>query len=270
MVGILTGLSAGDKERGKIFGIISLTGGLGALVGGLGVGWLVEHWGYTTMFDVMAIFLFLWPISAWFVEDKYPTRSQAEDTLEQKIPGLGKNFYLLFAANTLSAFTGFFIVLIRSFAMSELGFGALEISSTGAIGGLIAMPLPVLMGWLSDRMGRKTFLYVGFLLVFASLVMLAFSRVLWHFWIVFVFQGIAMQGNGTIGNALVTDLVRRDSFGKGLALFGATGWIGGVVGFAVAGYSLQNLGSAATFFIGGALALVALGLLIPIRAKPHQ
>lgn len=269
LIGILTGLSAGEGERGKIFGILALTGGLGAVIGGLGTGWLVEGWGFTVMFNALAVFLVLWPVSALLLEDKEVMRQQSENTAGQKLPGLGKSFYLLFTASILSSITGFFIVLIRSLAMDNLGFSSFEISTTGVVGGLIAMPLPVLMGWLSDRAGRKTFLYVGYLTAFAALILLAFSKALWHFWAVFVLQGIAMQNGGTIGNAVVTDLLPKESLGKGMALFGATAWIGGVIGFAVAGYVLQNLGFMPTFVIGGTLALIAVGLLVPINVVSH-
>lgn len=267
MIGILTGLSVGENERGKVFGILALTGGLGAVIGGLGTGWIVEGWGFTTMFNALAIFLVLWPVSALLSEEKESTPRQPEDSPTQKQAELGKSFYLLFTANILSSIAGFFIVLIRSLAMDDQGFNSFEIASTGVVGGLIAMPLPMLMGWLSDRMGRKTFLIAGYVMALAGLVMLAFSKVLWHFWIVFVLQGIAMGNGGTIGNAVVTDLLPREALGKGLALFGATGWIGGVIGFAVAGVTLQNLGFAPTFIIGGCLALGAVGLLIPIKVR---
>jgi len=46
LIGILTGLSAGEDERGKIFGILSLTGGMGALIGGLATGFIVDRWGF--------------------------------------------------------------------------------------------------------------------------------------------------------------------------------------------------------------------------------
>ncbi len=267
LIGILTGLSAGENERGKIFGILALTGGLGAVIGGLGTGWLVDGWGFTVMFNALAVFLVLWPVSAFFLEDKDITILQSQNLAGQKQPGLGKSFYLLFTANILSSVTGFFLVLIRSLAMNNLGFSSFEIASTGAVGGLIAMPLPVLMGWLSDRTGRKTFLYIGYLIGLIALVALAFSKALWQFWFVFVLQGIAAQNGGTIGNAVVTDLLPKEALGKGMALFGATAWIGGVIGFAVAGYTLQNLGFTPTFVIGGLLVLAAIGLLIPIKIK---
>jgi DHA1 family multidrug resistance protein-like MFS transporter len=267
LIGILTGLSAGEHERGKVFGILALTGGLGAVIGGLGTGWLVEGWGFTAMFTGLAFFLVLWPVSALLLEEKETPRQQSEGTSVQKQTGLGKSFYLLFTANILSSIAGFFIVLIRSLAMNDLGFNSLEIASTGVVGGLIAMPLPMLMGWLSDRLGRKAFLYIGYLVGLMGLIVLAFSQVIWQFWLVLVLQGIATGNGGTVGNAVVTDLLPREALGKGLALFGSTGWIGGVIGFAVAGAALQNFGYSATIILGGCLALCAVGLLIPVKVK---
>jgi MFS family permease len=192
-----------------------------------------------------------------------------ENAPDQKLPGLGKSFYFLFTANLLASVTGFFVVLIRSILMNNLKFSPLEISSTGAIGGLISMPFPFLMGWLSDRIGRKSFLFLGYLATFASILLLAFSNALWNFWLVLTLQGIATGSSG-IGNALVTDLVQRESVGKGLAVFGSSAWIGGVIGFAIAGYILQNLGFIPTFVIGGCLALISIGLLIPIQARSRK
>lgn len=53
----------------------------------------------------------------------------------------------------------------------------------GAIGGAIALPLPVLFGWLSDRIGRKLLMNLGYLAGILSMLILAISTSLWHFWI---------------------------------------------------------------------------------------
>jgi MFS family permease len=269
LIGILTGMSAGENERGKIFGILALTSGLGAVVGGLGTGWLVKNWGYTPMFNTLAVFSLLWPLTALLLEEKQGDKPQHEEEIARETKPLGRNYSLLFSASILVSIAGFFILLMRSLVMSNMGFGPLEISSTVVVGGLIAMPLPFLMGWLSDRIDRKTFLVLGYFSAFAGLIILLVSNTLWHFWLVLIFQGIAMGCNSSVGNAWVTDLLPNASLGKGLALFGATTWIGGGIGFALAGYLLQNLGFAPTCFIGGCLGLAAIGLLIPIRSKPH-
>lgn len=270
LTGILTGLSAESHERGKIFGMLALTGGLGAVIGGVGAGFLVEEWGYEVMFTALAVFLMAWPLSALLLEEVEYKTNRAENLPASKTPALGKSFYIIFSAAILGSITNFFIVLIRSIHMSELGFGVLEISSTGVIGGLVLMPLPLLMGWLSDRINRKPLLLLGYLSGLVALILLAFSTTLWHFWLVFTFQGIAMQSNGSVGNAWVTDLLPREGLGKGLALFGATGWIGGVIGFAAAGFALQTFGMAATLIIGGCLTLGAIVLLTIAKGKIEQ
>ena len=266
LIGILTGLSAGEDKRGKIFGILSLAGGMGALIGGLATGFIVDRWGFPTMFTAVAVFLTLWPLAGIFLTEIDVERVQGEGGRARERSGLGRSYYLLFAANLIASIAGFIIVLGRSLLMSDLGFRAMAIASTGAVGGIVAMPLPLLMGWLSDRTGRKIFLYFGYLAGMASLSILAISTSLWHFWIISVLQSIFIAVNGTIGNALVTDLVSQESLGRGLSLFGATGWIGGVFGFAGAGFALQNLGVLPTFIIGICLILVTVVLVIPIRS----
>ena len=267
LISILAGMSAGEKERGTIFGILALTGGLGAAGGGLGSGWLVNNWGYTTMFSAFAAFTFLWPLSALFLEERENSNSQYEEDLPQKPKPLGRSYFLLFSASIMVATTGFFAQLTRSLAMSDMGFAPLEISSTGVAGGLVSMPLPLLMGWLSDRIGRKSSLVLGYLTACAALALLAFSGVLWHFWFVIVLSSFAQGSSRAIGNAWVTDLVPSESLGKGLALFGSSVWIGGIVGFALAGYLLQHLGVTFTSLAGACLGLAAVGLLIPIQAR---
>ena len=266
LIGILTGLSAGEHERGKIFGILSLTGGLGALIGGLATGFIVDHWGFSAMFSAMAVFLILWPLTGMLLTEKRVEEQREEEGLTKKRPALGRSYDFLFAASLIASVAGFVVVLGRSLLMSDLEFGALAISSTGAISGLVGMPIPLLLGWVSDRTGRKIYLYLGYLAGAASLSILAISLSLWHFFIVSVLQSVFAGVNATVGNALVTDLVPRESLGKGLSLFGATSWIGGVVGFAGAGYALQSLGTAPTFIAGICLILIAIVLLTPIRS----
>jgi DHA1 family multidrug resistance protein-like MFS transporter len=270
LISILTGMSAGENERGKIFGILALTSELGAVLGGLGTGWLVKNWGYTTMFNVGTVFMLIGPLTAFFLEEKENKKLQGEADTPRKPNPLGNSYFVLLFASSTASIAAFFIVLIRSLAMSDMGFGPLEISSTAVVGGLISMPLPLLMGWLSDRINRKTILILGYLSAFAALIMMVFSKELWHFWLAFILQGIAVGSNGSIGNAWVSDLVPNESLGKGLALFGFAGWIGGIVGFALSGYLLQNLGLIITCIIGGLLALASAGLLIPIQAKSSK
>ncbi len=265
LIGILTGLSAGAHERGKIFGLLGLTSGLGSLVGNLGFGWLVENWGYTTMFRYAAGLLCIGLISCLFIEEKRKTSSNLGGSLIQKAPALGRSFYLLFSACVLASMAGFLVLLLRSILMDDLNFSPFEISSTGAVGGLISVPFPFLMGWLSDRMGRKTIILVGYLSSLAAVILLAFSTALWHFWLA-IGMACITTGTNSIGNALVNDLVPPQSLRKALSIFSAAAWIGGVVGFTVAGVTLLNLGLIPTYIIGGCMVIAAAVLIIAIQA----
>ncbi len=274
LISILTGLSSDEKERGKIFGVLALSGGLGGMIGNLGSGWLVANWGYTVMFNTLTICLVFWPLIALFIEEKEGRETKADSAPREKVrnqplPGLGKSFYLLLIVSIFTSIAGFFITLIRSILMNHLNFSPLAITSTSVISSLIAMPLMLLLGWLSDRIGRKTLLFTGYLAALASLVLLAFSKVLWNFWAVFALQGIASGSNG-IGNALVTDLIPYESLGKGLAVFGSASWTGGVIGSAAAGSMLQYLGFWPTIMIGSCLVVAAIGLLVPVQARPRK
>lgn len=267
LIGILTGLSASQDERGKVFGILSLTSGLGGLIGGLASGFIVDHWGFQALFNVMTLFLICWPVSGIFLSEKKTERVAKQDESIKRQQALGRSFYFLLMASLMAAISGFVIVLGRSLLMSDLGFRAMEISITGAVSGIIAMPLPLLMGWLSDRTGRKVYLFLSYGLSIASLAVLAMATSLWHFLVASALQAIFVGVNGTIGNALTTDILPQESLGRGLALLGATGWVGGVLGFAGAGYALQSFGVLPTFMISISLPLIAIVLLIPCRSK---
>jgi len=84
LIMILTGMSVGEDERGKIFGILALTSGLGAVIGGFGTGWLVRNWGYPLMFNVVALTLLLGPFAALFLEEKRIRNLALRKTCRQK------------------------------------------------------------------------------------------------------------------------------------------------------------------------------------------
>ncbi len=70
LVSILAGRSASPGERGKVFGTLSFASGLGALVGGPTVGWVVVAGGYPTMFRVLALYLGVWVLASLWIQDQ--------------------------------------------------------------------------------------------------------------------------------------------------------------------------------------------------------
>jgi MFS family permease len=271
LVSILAGLFAQEAERGKVFGILSLTGALGSLVGGATTGPIADRWGYPVMFAALALLWSLSPLTALLLEDKVATRARdSDESSSGKKSRLGGNFFLLLVASLAAGLANFVALLGRSLVMNDLGFSAAAISSTTAISGAVALPLPPLIGWLSDRVGRKRLLAVCYLAGTAGLLVLPASVSLWHFWVAMSLMRVSSNVSRGVGSALATDLAPQEALGRGMSLFSAMLWVGAVIGFASTGYAVQNLGTTPTFVIGASLSLIAVLLLILIRQTRRE
>jgi MFS family permease len=266
LTSILAGLFAGEDERGKVFGILSLTGPLGLLIGGLASGPIVDRWGYPTMFLAFAIYGLIWPLVALGMQDMTINRSaQAKQTGQSSSTALGWIFWLFFLACLLASIGSFVSNIGRSLVMDNLGFSASAISSTGAIGGLIALPLGLLAGLLSDKIGRKGLLGFGFLSLAVGLGLFIVANSLWHFWLAIALVSTQNAVNGAVGSALVADLISKNLLDRALAFFSSTAWLGGVIGFALAGLAIEGFGFTPTFLVAALLPLISILMLIPIR-----
>jgi MFS family permease len=266
LLNILAGLQAGPEERGRVFGVLTLANPVALLVGGLASGPIVDQWGFPALFTACAFFLALLPAAALFLHDPPgPHRKGAREPDARagggRGAGLGWAFWVLFGAAVLAMIGNFVSVLGRSLAMDGLGFSAAAISSTGAAGGAVSLPLPLVVGWLSDRLGRRRFLVAAYLAGAVGLVLLARSAALWHFWVAVSLMYVQNALNSAVGSAFVADLVPAPRLGRGLALFTATTWIGGVVGFAATGYAVQGAGLATTLLAAAALPAAGAALL---------
>ena len=184
LLSILASLSVAKEARGKVFGILGLTNGLGALIGGGITGLLVDHWGYATLFTVLTLLFIPRIVAAFFLEDKVVAPAPALQTPKaQASVRLGRDFYLLFGASLAAAVVSYMGMLVRSLAMDQRGFAAAAISSTVAVAGVVTLPVGLTIGALSDRLGRKPFLIMSNLVAVAGMLLLMASASLWQFWV---------------------------------------------------------------------------------------
>jgi len=266
MITILAGLFAGETERGKVFGVLAINLSLGALIGGIISGPIVERWGYAVLFITAALFWITQTLTALFLQDKpfvQPQQTQAEAAPPAKST-LGAAFYLLFFANFFAFACGFIAILGRPLQMDKLGFSPSAISGVVAIGGAVSLPFPLLFGWLSDRMSRYRLVALCFLIGALGLVVLAMSTALWHFWVATILLTAVGVSLG-VSQALVIDLVPRDALAVSLSRLGAAPTIGAVIGFPLTGYAIQTFGMTATLIVGVALTLLAIVLVFRIQ-----
>lgn len=262
---IVAGLTAPGDARGRVYGLLSLAAGLGSLTGGLLTGPIADRWGYSTMFGVLALFLSLWPIGALLLGRRADVSTRPDHTTVRTHPQLGRSYRMLFSASLVTAVAGFVSTLGRSLHMSALGLTATAISNTAAIGSAASLPLPLVIGSWSDRVGRTRFLLLGYVASAVGIVLLAPSTSLWHFWVAVILSTVASTTLSAVGPALVTDLVPREALGRGMSLYSMTSWIGAVIGFASTGHAIQRLGMLPMLIIAGMLPLISIALLMPVH-----
>lgn len=270
-VSIITGLFSEKGKRGRTFGLLTLNGPLGAIIGGLTIGPLADNLGFYGLFTVLALFTVLLPMASLFVREPGSVTSNRHTSSVSNGPSSFGWMFYLFLASSVAANTALFLGRLgTSLSMRALGFDSGAITSTAAAGGFATLPLPLLFGAVSDRIGRKYLILACYLSTVAGLLVLLSAVQLWHFWLAAGLLSLTAYVSIGVGSAFATDVVPSNSLGKSLSLFGATIWAGAIAGFTLAGSSLQLLGMSRTLAIGGSLGLAASVALLFVRETRKQ
>jgi MFS family permease len=261
-IDVLTGLNASKAERGKSFSWIALTNPLGAILGSLAVGQLVEWKGYPLMFAGMAVEYAIWPVVAMlFLHEPAVQTGTVSRSAGAPAAKPNRAFHFLLLSLLLSAMSISVSRLGLSLAMKELDYSAGAISGANVIGGLVTIPIVLWFGKLSDHLGRKLFILLGYLLAALGGLTLALSGgYLWHFWLVAATTLIARSISASLASALATDILPPAALGRSLPWVHTVTWVAGVIGFAASGFVIDWMGAASLFAIAVALSLASAGL----------
>ncbi len=272
-ISMFAAANAKAEERGKWFGLISLTNPLGAILGSMAVGYLIEHHSFGVMHAWLAIEYALWPVMASLIKGESTFEKPASTSGSSGAIAVGKPIFLLMTAALLAAFTVSIARMGLSLEMKAQNFSAGEISNANVIGGLVTIPIILSMGMLSDRLGRRLFLVVGMLVSASSAVLLGAANQLWQFWMISAAVLAARSINPSLASALAVDILTPGALNQGLARLNAINWVAGIIGFAGAGYLMESLGTAALFRIaaGASFSAAALvGMLFLLRKQTHS
>ncbi len=265
LVTIEAGLIAPTRGRGGVFGILALAAPLGSILGGFGVGTLADALGYTLMWVVLGLAYLLCPLLALFLTEAPRTATPDRTAESPRRVRWTLPFSLLIVCGVLGAFGSFVGGLGRTFAMQS-AFDAGAITSTVAVSGLVALPFTFLMGFLSDRRGRLPFMGLCYVAGAVGLLVYSVAASLESFWLAASLVAFISYVSTGVGSALVVDLVDRPSVGRGLAYFGATGWIGAILAFAGGSVVFSVDGLATGFELGAATSVAGIALLAAIAA----
>ncbi|MEZ4669304.1 MAG: MFS transporter [Anaerolineae bacterium] len=270
----IIGLSAGANERGRVFGWVGMAGGLGGLIAGLIGGRIAEEWGFNSLFVLMAILASVMFLITLYIRNvtSMPVEPQPQHESKDAIVvtgSVGSLVYLLLIANLIARLGPTTSDLGRPLVMLQLGLDATGVSNAIAFSAAVTLPLPLIMGWLSDRIGRKFLLIACFGAGSLGVLLLIVASVPWHFWFSAALVSI-VNASGGVGQAYIADLSEARLIGRSLSLYNSSNFIAAVIGLASAGYVMQAIGINATLVLGAALLFAGIVILLYVQPSARK
>lgn len=271
--------SVAAHERGRSFGFQRGMDTFGAVVGTLLASALLFIFGnyfnmeltlqYRTIFWIAVIPGALSVIAVSLMVKDVKVKSHESDGKNIKWSSFGNGFIAFLIVSAIFELSNFSyaIFLLRA---SSLGVVVALIPIIYLLYNIVYASLSQPLGILSDRIGKKTVLFSGYLL--AALLCFGFAQATqaYYAWLLFAVYGIVSAVTNTVPRALLADFVAPERRGTA---YGIYYMLIGAVAFpasAIAGLLWDNFGAVTAFSYGGFLALVAsvlVLLLIPGRSK---
>jgi len=270
--------SVSARERGKGFGLHRAMDTFGAVLGlaiaalviylvqggGLELGLKTYQW--LVLVGVIPAVLAVLVLLKFVQEQKKP--SPGSISSQAGFKGAGgfdtrfKVFLAIMAVFTLGNSSDFFVILRAQNLGSSVLYVVLMLVALNVTYAATSLPA----GMLSDRLGRKRVIILGWFIY--ALVYLGFAQAssLWQVWLLFAGYGIYYGVVEGVARAFVADLVPEEKRGTAYGLYH------GVVGLTllpaslIAGWLWQAYSPAAPFYFGAGLAFLAmLGMMALIR-----
>jgi MFS family permease len=274
LVSILTGLATDEGSRGKAYSLMAMVAPIGALAGGATIGFLVSWQSYTFMFTALAVIWTAIPVIGLLRLEKAPqgrAQATADRPAAQAPARLGAAFTRILIITFLGAMAVNVSRLGTSLSMQANLFSPEAVSSAGMVSGLIAIPFTLAIGTLSDRLGRKHFMFVSYLFAVSGSLILFNAVALWQFWLASVLLLLAFTVSGAMTQAITGEVVPAQSLSKGLSWLNAISAAANILCFAVGGILFDLLGLPAVFLMAALLALAAAGAIETLvqRERPE-
>jgi MFS family permease len=261
-----------ERLRGRAFGFHRAADTLGAVAGpAIGLGLLAALDQNFRLIFVLALIPALGGVALLGLVADSTRRTGPQQRTGVKVRELGKGFYLFLGISLVFAFgnSSDAFLILRSV---DLGLSHIEAVSAYIVFNAVYAALATPAGILSDRLGRRTVMGLGFgvfAVVYLALGLASSAAVVWP---LFAVYGLHMALTEGIGRAFVADLVPSPARATALGVY--HGALGGMVllSSVIAGLMWDHIDPAAPFFLGGATSLGALVALVGLtrRVMPQR
>jgi MFS family permease len=278
------------KKKGVALGIAGSGVGLGALFMAPFATFLIVNFDWRTAYIIMGLlaWVIIIPLSRLLKKDPHEirvlpygvnatlinTNNTSDDT--QPI-----SFSLRQALKTRSVwlfmciwfFDGFTVLLILTHIVphiTDIGFSAGEAATVLSLRGGAMIMGRVIMGRISDSIGRKTTVIFCSLLQAGAILSLVWINDLWMFYIFAIVFGFSMGGAVTSVAALVSDIYGLRNIGKIFGILEIGLGIGAAIGPAMGGLIFDIKGSYSLAFLLGAGAILIVSLLVALVGRERE
>ena len=251
------------KKRGKEFGILRSADHFGTFLGPIIAFFLVMYIGYRELFFLAAIPSILGALIIYkFVKDeKITTKIKYHFNFSK----LSRNYKLLLLSSivfSLSWFSLSFMVLFVSKIIDIIFLPFLYVVM-GLFAAIISMPA----GWMSDRIGRKPMLLLGYILF--SLVCLGFvffntSLALIMSFGLFALYGVHYGIITTVQSPFVADFVHKEKRASAIGLYQTATGLALLPASIIAGLLWDMFSPSTTFIFGVAVSVVGAVMLFAL------
>ncbi|MFC1991296.1 MFS transporter [Chloroflexota bacterium] len=274
--------SVSSEERGKGFGVhraMDTTGAFLGLVIAAIVVYLVQGTGAIELnrecFRYLVIGGVLPAVLAVIVLQVFVRERKREPSAILSTPGrmslsgirgsFDSRFWIFLAVTvvfTLGNSSDFFVIL----RAQDLGAPLLHVVLMLVVWNAAEAALSLPMGILSDKLGRRQVLIIGWFIYALVYMGFAVSTSLWQIWILFAGYGIYYGIAQGVARAFVADLAPADKRGTAYGLYHGVVGLSLVASSVIAGLLWDNVSSAAPFYFGAGLSLLAIiGLITLVK-----
>jgi len=278
-----------DKKRGFVLGITTSGGGLGTIVMAPFATYLISRFDWRTAFIAMG--LIVWPVMACMslllkkdpsdigllpdgarpdgtqpgLQDKEHKIRKSDLSLLQAV-GTG-NFWFL-GSTWLFLSLNVHLVLVHIVAHAvDMGISPMDAAVILSLIGGGTIPGRLVVGRVSDTIGRKTPVIACALLQVGVLMWLIWARELWMLYAFGVTFGFSWGGLGVSMTALIGDVFGMRSIGAIMGVMASAWAFGAASGPAIGGYIFDISGNYFTAFATGAVTILVAALLATLANK---
>ena len=274
--------SLGPGERGKGFGLHQAMDTAGAVIGLAAVAIIIYLLEGTAAVDmqrntyhlmalvgifpaVIAVLILIGLVRERRREDIKTSASAGAVVQAKSTIGLRfKLFLVVMVIFTIGNSSDFFLILRAQNIHTPLVQVVGMLVIFNAVYAIWSLP----MGMLSDKLGRRRVLAFGWLVYALVYLGFALASSVWQVWLLFAAYGLYYGTTQGVAKAFVADLVPVDRRGTAYGLFQGITGLALLPASVIAGWIWSAVSPAATFYLGAALAVLAmLGIMFLVREQ---